>query len=244
MDARSRSTLARYNLKISLALPLTVLILIIYLPSSNSGLASDESYHILPYNSKPYGLKYGEWTEKWAQWIQSIPQDRNPLLDPTGRFCGDGQSNPNVFFLAGTLGGKAERTCIISSDKALFFPIFRSDAINATDFESVDADKLISGNQDALTLLVAQIDNKSLTDFTTLRTQSQYFNLTYPEDNNTDFKSGLLPIAISNGTWIMLAPLDPGYHQLKFQGVVVDPDIGDQENLAVDITYHIDVTAS
>jgi hypothetical protein len=37
----------------------------------------------------------------------------------------------------------------------------------------------------------------------------------------------------SNNTWIML---DPDYHQLKFQGLVVDTVTGDQENLAVDIT--------
>lgn len=232
-------------MKVFLTLVPVIAISLIHLPSLNTGLANNE-IQIFPYGSEPYNLRYGEWTEKWWQWVLSIPQDRNPLLDPTGKFCGDGQSDQNVFFLAGTLGGKAERVCTVSSDKALFFPILniRPELIRTTDFELIEEkNKFISENQDAITLVSAQIDNKSLINLPTLRTQSQFFNLTYPEVNTAGVGSERT-IAISNGTWIMLEPLAPGYHRLNFQGILTEPIITDQENLVVDMTYHIDVLTS
>ena len=51
---------------------------------------------ILPINSTSHGKTYGEWTAAWWQWALSIPAERNPFfpLDPTGEFCGEGQSGP------------------------------------------------------------------------------------------------------------------------------------------------------
>lgn len=64
-------------------------------------LAATAKPRVLPPRSRPFGLTYAQWSEKWWQWALSIPADENPLLDPTGENCGTGQSR-RVWFLAGT----------------------------------------------------------------------------------------------------------------------------------------------
>ena len=70
--------------------------------------------------SKPYGKSWEEWSAIWWQWCSIEPLASNPVADKTGRFCNKNQNDPNVWFLAGTFGGKAERTCTIPAGKALF----------------------------------------------------------------------------------------------------------------------------
>src|SRR5687768_11442451 len=67
-------------------------------------------------DSSPYGLTFGEWTSKWWQWFVSIPNDANhPLNDAKG--CPSTNQKGPVWFLAGSITGYAERTCIIPQGK-------------------------------------------------------------------------------------------------------------------------------
>ena len=45
-------------------------------------------------NSKPYDVSYADWTEKWWQWTYSIPWDKNPSYDDTGKYCSENQIQP------------------------------------------------------------------------------------------------------------------------------------------------------
>src|SRR5919106_3910376 len=75
-------------------------------------------------HSRPFGLSYGEWTVKWWQWFVSIPAKVNPGADETGRNSDVDQFEKNVWFLAGTFGGKSvERKCQISKEKSILFPV-------------------------------------------------------------------------------------------------------------------------
>jgi hypothetical protein len=69
--------------------------------------AKEEPLESYTPESKPYDLSYGQWTVKWSQWILSIPMEVNPADDQTGKNAGVNQTDPNVWFLAGTFGGKA-----------------------------------------------------------------------------------------------------------------------------------------
>ena len=79
--------------------------------------------------ARVYGKTYGEWTAKWWQWAHSLPAATNPLRQEGMVDCSHGQSGP-VWFLAGTLGGGAERTCTIPHRKALLFPLVNADFVN------------------------------------------------------------------------------------------------------------------
>ncbi|MET9600456.1 hypothetical protein [Streptomyces sp. NPDC006459] len=52
----------------------------------------------------------------------STPEDRSPVGDETGEHAGWNQPD-DLWFLAGTYGGRVERRCAIPSDRPLFFPV-------------------------------------------------------------------------------------------------------------------------
>ena len=95
------------------ALVISTIIPVVMAQSSKSGSIPS----VYPVNSKPHGLSYGDWTAKWWQWAVSIPKDINPGADMTGKNCVLKQSGP-VWFLAGTFGGPATRTCTIPGWKS------------------------------------------------------------------------------------------------------------------------------
>lgn len=71
---------------------------------------------VLPPSAKVGGKTRAEWEARFNVWINSIPADRNPALDPSLP-CDVAQSGP-VFF---TISGITE--CTMPDDKYLFLPI-------------------------------------------------------------------------------------------------------------------------
>src|SRR5262249_19270369 len=53
-------------------------------------------------DSAPFNKNFQEWSAEWWQFVFSIPQKVNPLLDEDGDDCMVGQYGP-VWFLMGTL---------------------------------------------------------------------------------------------------------------------------------------------
>ncbi|WP_159080252.1 hypothetical protein [Nocardia suismassiliense] len=64
-----------------------------------------------------------EFAARWWQWAMAIPADRNPVSDETGEFAGEEQP-ADVWFLAGTFGGKVSRKCAVPFGRPIFFPAF------------------------------------------------------------------------------------------------------------------------
>ncbi len=59
---------------------------------------------------------------RWWVWSESMPGGRNPVDDATGAACA--QSQPaDVWFLAGTHGGSATRTCSLPIGRPIYFPV-------------------------------------------------------------------------------------------------------------------------
>src|SRR4051812_43698253 len=56
--------------------------------------------------------------ERWWTWAASSPEERNPVADLTGRFCGEDQPS-DVWFFAGTFGGEADRSCQVPAGRPL-----------------------------------------------------------------------------------------------------------------------------
>jgi hypothetical protein len=42
-------------------------------------------------SGQPFNVSYADWTAKWWQWAYSIPWDRNPSYDDTGKYCSENQ---------------------------------------------------------------------------------------------------------------------------------------------------------
>jgi hypothetical protein len=230
--------------KIQLSIFATVSgIIILILSTIPSIYASDNIIPaVFPPDSKPYGLTYGEWSTKWWKWYVSIPQDSNPANDDTGKNCAIGQKDTNVWFLAGTGGGSAERSCAIPARKSILFPIINAECSYATDPIAKTEPEMracaMSASEGAS--VQATVDGKQLQNLDKYRVQSPLFNVTFPENNVFGVKAGFTPM-LSDGWWILLEPLAAGNHNVHFSGVVRDNPTTGTKGFATETTYHLKV---
>lgn len=203
----------------------------------NGGINNQSIY---PLDSKPYGLTYGDWTAKWWQWALSIPTKDNPVVDETGEKCGAGQNDTNVWFLAGTGGGKVTRSCTIPAGKAILIPIINVQCDYSTPESKTESDlrQCAKEDQDKATNLHVAIDGVAITDLSKYRVQSPLFNVTRPPDNTSGLPAGTTQ-SVSDGFWILLKPLPPGKHEIRFSGSLVDYTATAPLNFISDATYNL-----
>jgi hypothetical protein len=205
-------------------------------------VVSAESNNAVVYSldAKPFGLPYGIWAAHWQKWMAEIPTPDNPTIDTTGKNCGLNQSGP-VWFLTGTTGGSAERSCTIPAGKAIFFPVMGSECSYAENpIVKSERDLAICAQADdnIATNLQASIDGKSILQLEKYRVTSPLFNLTFPTTNIFGSPAGPTK-SIVDGFFVFLQPLTSGKHELHFSGLTPgDPTTG-TANFAVDVTYHL-----
>ena len=86
----------------------------------------------------------------------------------------------------------------------------------------------------------ASLDNAEIKNIDNYRIASGLFNVTYPSDSviptNSNFSQ-----AVSDGWFIMLEPLKPGQHEIKFSASQVAGQTTG-ESTALDTTYHLNIT--
>ena len=202
--------------------------------SINQGLFSKDS--------KPFGVTYTGWILKWWRWFSGIPQAVNPAADKTGINCGLRQNGP-VWFLAGTTGGSAERTCTIPAGKAILFPILVSECSYA-EFPNLktesDLRSCATNFQNEVKSMVTTIDGLNLQNLAMYRIATPLFNETYPPGNVFGAPVGSTQ-GVADGNWVFLSPLSVGKHEIHFSGASVDVTSTAINNFAIDATYHLTV---
>ncbi len=206
-----------------------------------TNLAVVDAFEVYPIDSKPYGLTYGEWAGKWWQWKYSILEEKSPIKDSTGKNCALNQSGP-VWYLAGTAGGSAERTCVIPQGKAIMFPIINwsCDAITNPSFKTeAELAKCASPYQHVS--VEASIDGTKIGDLNNYKTFSPLYNFTMMEGNELGLAPGIPNKAVTYGYWIILEPMAVGKHELQFRGVVTDFTVTAPSTFITDVIYHLDI---
>jgi hypothetical protein len=180
--------------------------------------------------SHPQDLKAlsGEW---WT-WAISKP---SPLDGDyiQGRRC-KGEFVEGVFFLAGTQGGEATRTCTVPADTALFFPVLNS-------FITDDEEAYPEGPTNFVDTALANGEFSATLDgedLEIIRIATGPFTLTVPKPNI--FKAPPGPYtAVSDGLWVYLPQgLEPGEYTLQFGGTSVTAE---GEPFSLDVTYNLKV---
>src|SRR6185312_3500357 len=83
----------------------------------------EELPYLFSVHEKPFGSSWQEWTRRWWLWFLPAPLKGHPALDQNGENSALGQTDPNVLFLAGTIGGNVQRNITILAGKAILFPI-------------------------------------------------------------------------------------------------------------------------
>jgi len=198
--------------------------------------------NVFPIDSKPYGKPYGDWSIIWWQSILSIPIDKNPLKDNTGKDCSQGQSGP-IWFLAGTGGGAVKRTCTIPAGKAVMFPVFNGECSYAEfpQYKSEsDLRKCAKDQLDKVTNVDASVDGAKIPDLQKYRAQSPLFDVVLPSNNVFGAPPGPTK-SVADGFWLILTPLSIGNHNIHFAGSAVDITSSGVTNFATDVSYDLTI---
>lgn len=211
-------------------------------PLNASGQSEIADSPIYSPDSSPYGLTYGEWTAEWWKWFISIPTEINPINDPTGERCAEQQEGP-VWFLVGSGGGKAERSCTIPAGKAIFLPAITVECSHAED-QSLETEQDLrmcaKDDQDKVQRVYATIDGVDLPASQIYRVQSPIFNITFGPDNVFSAPEGP-SLSASDGYWVFLKPLSSGNHEIHVGGLLIDFTETGASNFIEDSTYHLTV---
>lgn len=210
--------------------------------SLQTAFAENKNPKVLPPNSHPYGMTYGEWSAKWWQYVFSLPAGGHPLADQTGEQCSVGQLGP-VFFLVGTTGGTVTRNCTIPAGKAILIPIINSAFAVPDDAATVDEIKFACSSQtDAVSVesLKVVVDGQELQDLGDYRFTSPIFSFTGASPGifstpDKEWYEGYRELAFADGYWIMVSPLPAGSHTIHFEAEMPI------YNFRVDVTYYLTV---
>lgn len=186
--------------------------------------------------------------QKWIEWISEQPWQAGPLFDQDGSRCGFEQSG-GTWFLAGTTGSTAERSCTVPAGKHLFFPLVNRwvvqypDAIDDAFIEW--ATGYLHRNRDRVCDLTLRLDGEDLLpDFETMKEelyaeQLEPFETAYGEDNLIgDPSYAGTYVNMAEGHWALLHPLPPGDHELEFGGKQCS---NGAVYFDVAVTYHLHV---
>jgi hypothetical protein len=99
----------------------------------------------------------------------------------------------------------------------------------------VNALRALAGAQlDNPTTLEASVDGVELKDLIDYRVQSPVFSITFPAGAVFGLHSGTFTPNVSDGYWLMLAPLSAGTHTIHFKGVRTD-------GFELEVTYNLTV---
>jgi hypothetical protein len=174
---------------------------------------------LFPPESNPYGVSYSEWTARWWNWLLSIPSENNPANDLTGMNGTLNQDGP-VWFLAGTVGGMARRTCTIPSGLSILLPILNHGGTFADEPTISSEDELVFHTRNEIELiskLEVQIDELNITGLDRYRVQSPVFEVVLPTSNLFGGNPGPTR-GFSDGYWLFIKPFGLGNHHIHTFG--------------------------
>ena len=181
----------------------------------------DVSNLVYDLNTKPYNVSYAGWTARWWQWAYSIPWDRNPSYDDTGKYCSENQNGP-VRFLTQAFEHPVTRTCEIPRSTALLITLLNSECSFA-EFKSLKTEQELrdcaKSMQDIVGRLHASLDGISIPNLEKYRVQTNLFNFTLPENNILNLTAQTTQ-SVADGNWLFIKPIPPGIHKLIAKGDV------------------------
>ena len=169
---------------------------------------------------------HGDLAARWWQWSEVPPPSENPVDDFNGRFCARHQPS-DVWFLAGTHGGSAVRTCALPSTQPIFFPVINQ-VCTVGSGENVES--AIRGCTAAVDVARASLDGAPLSvrELTSVGS----FQLTTVPGSHSGFAPGQHE-AVAWGLWVGPTQLTPGRHTLKL--------LGEAGSFSTDVTYRLRV---
>jgi hypothetical protein len=170
--------------------------------------AAADAGAVVPLGTLVEGKSQLDWSRAWWEWAASFEPDTSPVYDRTGARCNAGQNGP-VWFLAGTFGSaRTDRTCTVPAGRFLFFPLVNSIAVDVYGIGCPYVLHKVTKTMNEPVSLFAEVDGRKIPGVQAHRLKS-----------DGCFQAGG-QMAASDGYYVMLRPLPPGRHVLKFGGEV------------------------
>ena len=171
----------------------------------------------LPYHPQsPEGL-----AARWVRWVAGAGPLRNPISDESGRYA-DLHQPDDVWFLAGTFGGDAQRACTVPAGRPLFFPAFNMwhhDAAGPPPpLRAAFGGLIVDGHEIPLDVIATPVP----------------FDVAGARANPVTRTNRPIKMTVW-GYWKRLDPLPPGRHTVQFSG-------GDGHGFHVRSTYALTVS--
>jgi hypothetical protein len=195
--------------------------------------------------TQPYGMTYGEWSAKWWQWTMAFPVTADPASNTAPP---DSAQSGKVWFLATvhgsvTIHGSATvtRSLTVPHGKALFFPVlaviddntgcpaYNNPLLTADQLAAQAADIFTAVSKTTCSIDGVPIEGMDDPQHSLYRVQSPAFTYTVASHDNllaAVFDGPCIPDgitvtpAVSDGVFLMVAPLSAGPHTIHFVGVV------------------------
>ena len=209
------------------------------------GANSLKTPKVIQPGATPYGKSYGEWEAAWNQWAFALPVENHPFTDSPNIDFSAGQSGP-VWFLAGA--GTTERAATIPSGKALFVALVSAEcsSLELDPFHGDTAEQQAACAKffaDHIHGVFCVIDGHSVNGIQNYRVASPQYTFTAPTPWIFGDVGGT-GTSVSDGYWVMLAPLSKGAHTLHFGGTfhfaVAEGDPFDAD-FGIDETYDLTI---
>ncbi|MGW1671010.1 signal protein [Streptomyces sp. NPDC002324] len=169
-------------------------------------------------SSAQAGLSPEDLQSRWWTWALSEPEGTNPVADEDGSDCERNQPQ-DVWFLAGTFGTQAERTCSVPEGVPVAFPL-----VNLMG-EPADCAIFMSTAKGSAVLDGKKVDSET--------SRGESISVQGVADNpvtGTDERF----TTTGCGLWVQLPPLKPGKHTLTIRGQAQDFAVGVDYSLTVD----------
>lgn len=223
-------------------IPLSRTLIVAFSMMAGSALA--DSNIVVGADEKVYGKPLGEYANIWWQWANSMPDDESPVTDRTGARCHVNQHG-RVWFLAGGYGSsKISRKCSVPKDRHIFFPVINMLKYpgDGKPLTCKSAKESAAMNNNFLRSFLVSIDGQKIVNPAFHRYASpdcfDLFDLA-PKSMGAP---RVYPSA-TDGYWVMLKPLPPGPHRIKFRAEYHNPGNG-YGTMIQDIEYQLDIVES
>jgi hypothetical protein len=141
---------------------------------------------------------------EWWRWAAGRPAGEDPVSDRTGARCGQDQPD-DVFFLAGSSGGRTTRRCDVPADRPLFFP-----AINILCPKDVGVDNCVAE--------VRRAEVQVTVDGRPVKTRWIVSRRFDPESHPRSTVAQVGPPTVTAGHYALVDPLAAGRHAIEFSG--------------------------
>jgi hypothetical protein len=175
---------------------------------------------VLPPQSKPFGLTYGQWSAEW--WKQAVRQTGAPGTPfAAGAVSCSSMGTGDVVFLVGTTAvSPVERSCTISKHAAVLLPAINAECSQAEGNGSTDAELRACATSlaDTFTNVHVVVDGRALSGLSAFRFASPLYLFSPVAGNVFGIPAAVNSPSVADGYWVMLDKLKKGTHTVSFGG--------------------------